>query len=128
MPVNATVPAVQKVKRLWTDSLVDALNQFFTQGNNLRRITATIDFAAIAAGAAGTETINTPPSLGVKTGDQVIAMPPANINIGLVVRSCVATADNVITLAVQNLTGSTIDAPSGVWTFLVVKNVGLEVV
>ncbi|MER5420336.1 hypothetical protein [Streptosporangium roseum] len=73
--------------------------------------TATIDFASIAAGAVGTDTVTV---TGAATGDFVLVAPPGNLNAGLVVFGFVSAA-NTVTIRVLNGTAGAIDPASASW-------------
>ena len=73
-------------------------------------VTATLDSASVATGAAGaaTDTVTVP---GVALGDMVIGMSVAVSEAGLVRRAYVSAA-NTVTISTNNLTGSSVDLAS----------------
>jgi actin-like ATPase involved in cell morphogenesis len=73
-------------------------------------VTATLDSASVATGAAGagTDTVTVP---GVALGDMVIAMSVGVSEAG-VVRRAYVSASNTVTIATDNLTGSSVDLAS----------------
>jgi hypothetical protein len=73
-------------------------------------VTATLDSASVATGAAGaaTDTVTVP---GVALGDMVIGMSVAVSEAGLVRRAYVSAA-NTVTISTNNLTGASVDLAS----------------
>ena len=73
-------------------------------------VTATLDSASVATGAAGaaTDTVTVP---GVVLGDIVIGMSASVSEAGLVRRAYVSAA-NTVTIATNNLTGASVDLGS----------------
>ena len=73
-------------------------------------VTATLDSASVATGAAGagTDTVTVP---GVALGDMVIAMSVGVSEAGIVRRAYIS-ASNTVTIATDNLTGSAVDLAS----------------
>jgi hypothetical protein len=73
-------------------------------------VTATLDSASVATGAAGaaTDTITVP---GVVLGDMVIGMSAGVSEAGLVRRAYVSAA-NTVTISTNNLTGASVDLAS----------------
>ena len=73
-------------------------------------VTATLDSASVATGAAGagTDTVTVP---GVVLGDMVIAMSVGVSEAG-VVRRAYVSASNTVTIATDNLTGGAVDLAS----------------
>jgi hypothetical protein len=73
-------------------------------------VTATLDSASVATGAAGaaTDTITVP---GVVLGDMVLGMSVAVSEAGLVRRAYVSAA-NTVTISTNNLTGASVDLAS----------------
>ena len=73
-------------------------------------VTATLDSASVATGAAGaaTDTVTVP---GVALGDIVIGMSASVSEAGLVRRAYVSAA-NTVTIATNNLTGASVDLGS----------------
>jgi hypothetical protein len=83
----------------------------------LRRATATLDFGAIAAGAAATMPVAVPKA---KVGELVAVAGPAGLDPGLVVGASV-TAANTVTVRVANTTAAAIDPAAGEFTVAVVN-------
>ena len=75
--------------------------------NDTWTVTATLDSASVATGAAGagTDTITV---AGVALGDVVLAMSVGVSEAGIVRRAYVSAA-NTVTIATDNLTGSSVD-------------------
>jgi hypothetical protein len=73
-------------------------------------VTATLDSASVATGAAGagTDTVTVP---GVALGDMVIGMSVGVSEAGIVRRAYVSAA-NTVTIATNNLTGGAVDLAS----------------
>lgn len=73
-------------------------------------VTATLDSASVATGAAGagTDTVTVP---GVALGDMVIAMSVGVSEAGIVRRAYIS-ASNTVTIATDNLTGGAVDLAS----------------
>jgi len=84
-------------------------------------VTATLDSASVANGAAGaaTDTVTVP---GVILGDIVLGMSVAVNEAGLVRRAYVSAA-NTVTIATNNLTAAAIDLASTVIDLIIVRPV-----
>ena len=82
-------------------------------------VTATLDSASVATGAAGagTDTVTVP---GVVLGDIVIGMSVAVSEAGLVRRAYVSAA-NTVTIATNNLTGASVDLASTTVDLVIVR-------
>ena len=78
--------------------------------NDTWTVTATLDSASVATGAAGAAT-DTITVAGVALGDAVIAMSVGVTEAGIVRRAYVSAA-NTVTVATNNLTGSSVDLAS----------------
>jgi hypothetical protein len=78
--------------------------------NDTWTVTATLDSASVATGAAGAAT-DTITVAGVALGDAVIAMSVGITEAGIVRRAYVSAA-NTVTVATNNLTGSSVDLAS----------------
>jgi len=78
--------------------------------NDTWSVTATLDSASVATGAAGAAT-DTITVAGVALGDAVIAMSLGVTEAGIVRRAYVSAA-NTVTVATNNLTGSSVDLAS----------------
>jgi actin-like ATPase involved in cell morphogenesis len=78
--------------------------------NDTWSVTATLDSASVASGAAGAAT-DTITVAGVALGDMVIAMSVGVSEAGVVRRAYVSAA-NTVTVATDNLTGSSVDLAS----------------
>jgi len=78
--------------------------------NDTWSVTATLDSASVATGAAGAAT-DTITVAGVALGDAVIAMSVGVTEAGIVRRAYVSAA-NTVTVATNNLTGSSVDLAS----------------
>jgi hypothetical protein len=78
--------------------------------NDTWSVTATLDSASVASGAAGAAT-DTITVSGVALGDMVIAMSVGVSEAGVVRRAYVSAA-NTVTVATDNLTGSSVDLAS----------------
>jgi hypothetical protein len=78
--------------------------------NDTWTVTATLDSASVATGAAGAAT-DTITVAGVALGDAVIAMSIGVTEAGIVRRAYVSAA-NTVTVATNNLTGSSVDLAS----------------
>jgi hypothetical protein len=78
--------------------------------NDTWTVTATLDSASVATGAAGagTDTITV---AGVALGDVVLAMSVGVSEAGVVRRAYVSAA-NTVTVATDNLTGAAVDLAS----------------
>ena len=78
--------------------------------NDTWSVSATLDSASVASGATGaaTDTITVP---GVALGDMVIGMSLGVSEAGVVRRAYVSAA-NTVTVATDNLTGSSVDLAS----------------
>ena len=78
--------------------------------NDTWSVTATLDSASVASGASGaaTDTVTVP---GVALGDMVIGMSLGVSEAGVVRRAYVSAA-NTVTVATDNLTGSSVDLAS----------------
>jgi hypothetical protein len=82
-------------------------------------VTATLDSASVATGAAGaaTDTVTVP---GVVLGDMVLSMSINVSEAGLVRRAYVSAA-NTVTIATNNLTGSAVDLASTTVELVIVR-------
>jgi hypothetical protein len=80
------------------------------------KVTVSVNPASITTLAVGSTVVAV---TGVKTGDTVIAQPPAALEAGLVLVSAIATADNQVTLRILNATAGTIDAAAANWIFTI---------
>jgi hypothetical protein len=82
-------------------------------------VTATLDSASVATGAAGaaTDTVTVP---GVLLGDMVHSMSINVSEAGLVRRAYVSAA-NTVTIATNNLTGSSVDLASTTVELVIVR-------
>jgi actin-like ATPase involved in cell morphogenesis len=78
--------------------------------NDTWSVTATLDSASVASGAAGAAT-DTITVAGVALGDMVIGMSVGVSEAGVVRRAYVSAA-NTVTVATDNLTGSSVDLAS----------------
>jgi len=78
--------------------------------NDTWSVTATLDSASVATGAAGAAT-DTITVAGVALGDMVIGMSLGVSEAGVVRRAYVSAA-NTVTVATDNLTGSSVDLAS----------------
>jgi hypothetical protein len=79
----------------------------------------TIDLASHATDVSVDTAVTVP---GVLTTDYVIAMPPTNLDSGMVVQGCRVTAANVVTMRTSNVSAGTINpASSADWDFLVFR-------
>lgn len=78
--------------------------------NDTWSVSATLDSASVATGAAGaaTDTVTVP---GVALGDMVIGMSVGVSEAGIVRRAYVSAA-NTVTIATDNLTGASVDLAS----------------
>jgi hypothetical protein len=87
-------------------------------GKDMLRGKATLDFPSVAAAGSQDLTISVP---GAAVGDDV-AGPFQNAapNAGLI-RSAWVSAANVVTVRVQNVTGSAVDPASGEYRVIVFK-------
>ena len=78
--------------------------------NDTWSVTATLDSASVASGASGAAT-DTITVAGVALGDMVIGMSVGVSEAGVVRRAYVSAA-NTVTVATDNLTGSSVDLAS----------------
>ena len=78
--------------------------------NDTWSVTATLDSASVASGAAGAAT-DTITVAGVALGDMIIGMSLGVSEAGIVRRAYVSAA-NTVTVATDNLTGSSVDLAS----------------
>lgn len=78
--------------------------------NDTWSVSATLDSASVATGAAGAAT-DTITVAGVALGDMVIGMSVGVSEAGVVRRAYVSAA-NTVTVATDNLTGSSVDLAS----------------
>jgi hypothetical protein len=78
--------------------------------NDTWSVTATLDSASVASGAAGAAT-DTITVAGVALGDMIIGMSLGVSEAGIVRRAYVSAA-NTVTVATNNLTGSSVDLAS----------------
>lgn len=57
----------------------------------------------------------------VRSGDVVIAVPPAALEAGIAVQCCHTVADGSFSLRTTNASAGAIDPASATWTFLVLR-------
>jgi hypothetical protein len=84
-------------------------------------VTATLDSASVASGAAGAGT-DTVTVAGVLLGDMVLGMSVNLSEAGLVRRAYVSAA-NTVTIATNNLTGSSVDLGTTTVELIIVRPV-----
>jgi hypothetical protein len=82
-------------------------------------VTATVDFASIAAGGVGESAAIT--VTGAAVGDRVSVGPPATIEAGLAGWSGYVSAANTVKIRIANHTGAAIDPASATWTVAIVR-------
>jgi hypothetical protein len=89
--------------------------------NDTWSVTATLDSASVGSGATGaaTDTVTVP---GVALGDMVIGMSVGVSEAGIVRRAYVSAA-NTVTIATDNLTGSSVDLASTTIKLAIVRPV-----
>lgn len=89
--------------------------------NDTWTVTATLDSASVASGATGaaTDTVTVP---GVALGDMVIGMSVGVSEAGIVRRAYVSAA-NTVTIATDNLTGSSVDLASTTLKLIIARPV-----
>lgn len=89
-----------------------------TTYSSLFAFTATVDPGSHAAVASVDTTVA---SALVKSGDVVIAVPPATLSAGIVVQGCHTVADGSFKLRTTNASAGAIDPASATWTFVVLR-------
>lgn len=57
----------------------------------------------------------------VKSGDQVVAVPPAALEAGIVVQGCHTVADGSFKVRTTNASAGAINPAAADWTFLVLR-------
>lgn len=85
---------------------------------------AAVDPASIALDAVANTAVAV---TGVATTDRIIAIPPVDLEAGLVMQSAWVSAANTVTVRLQNTTGAAIDGASKTWTFLAFRAFSKEV-
>lgn len=83
----------------------------------VRRVTAALDFGAVAAGGSASLPVNVNRA---KAGELAAVAPPAGFPVGLVVGAAV-TAANTVTVTVANATAAAVDPLVGDFTVAVVN-------
>jgi hypothetical protein len=78
----------------------------------------TVDPASHTAGASVDTTVT---SALVKSGDQVLALPPATFTAGVAVVGCHTVVDGSFKVWTTNPSAGTIDPASASWTFVVLR-------
>jgi hypothetical protein len=87
--------------------------------NDTWSVTATLDSASVGSGATGAAT-DTITVAGVALGDTVLAMSVGVSEAGVVRRAYVSAA-NTVTVATDNLTGSSVDLASTTIKLVIVR-------
>ncbi|MGE3269550.1 MAG: hypothetical protein AB7P40_12445 [Chloroflexota bacterium] len=57
----------------------------------------------------------------VKSGDLIVAMPPATLEAGIAVQGCHTVANGTFKLRTTNASAGAINPASGTWTFVVLR-------
>lgn len=104
---------------------LNRFTQFFTGGavigkggtkvKRVTRGTVAVDPASVSANSRGTTSVTI---TGVKTGDLVIMVPPSALEAGLVSSGSPVTADDTVSLMLNNVTASPVDGTSRTWEYL----------
>src|SRR4051794_21471413 len=89
-----------------------------TAFSSLFSFTATVDPASHTTGVSIDTTVN---NALVKSGDQILAIPPATFTAGVAVVGCHTIVDGSLKVRTTNPTAGTIDPASGNWTFVVLR-------
>ena len=87
-------------------------------------VSVTFDAASIGANQLATQnvTVSTSDSTApLMPGDRIIAIPPAALNSGLIVKSARYLSATQIAVTIDNITAGALDAASGTWEFLVFR-------
>lgn len=83
-----------------------------------RIVSAAVDPASINGGAAGTGTATISEG-GLQTSMNVVAIPPSDLEAGLVPMGAVVATGTTITVRLYNPTGGAVDGASKTWYFIV---------
>lgn len=86
--------------------------------------TAAVDPASIAAGAVANTAVTV---TGVTTSDRIVAIPPNDLEAGLVLQSAWVSAADTVQVRLQNASAGAVDGASKTWTFLVFRDQQVEV-
>jgi hypothetical protein len=86
-------------------------------GRDVLRAEASLDFASVAAGAAGSATVAVP---GAQVGDDVVLCPTVAPTTALVFQAYVSDVDEV-TVEARNLTAAAIDQAATTYRVIVFK-------
>lgn len=91
-----------------------------------QRLTAAVDPGSLATDVIGNTAVAV---TGVATTDDIIAIPPVDLEAGLVAQSAWASNANEVTVRIQNVSAGTVDGASKTWAFIVrpKSGVGVEV-
>lgn len=91
-----------------------------------KRLTAAVDPASLATDAVANTQITL---TGAATTDDVIAIPPVDLEAGLVCQSAWVSGANTVQVRIQNVSAGTVDGASKTWAFIVrpKSGVGVEV-
>jgi hypothetical protein len=77
--------------------------------------TAAVDPASIATDAIANTAVTV---TGVVTADRITAIPPNDLEAGLVMQSAWASGANQVTVRLQNVSAGAVDGVSKTWTFI----------
>lgn len=86
--------------------------------------TAAVDPASIAADTAANTQVAV---AGVTTADRILAIPPNDLESGLVLQAVWVSAADTIQVRLLNTTAGAIDGASKTWTFIVYRDQDREV-
>lgn len=88
--------------------------------HGVSKVAVTYDLASINGTTIADRAVTV---AGVLSGvDEILRVePPAALDYGLSIQGARVTADNTVTVRIQNVTGAPIDAASGVWTFYIAR-------
>ena len=89
-----------------------------TAYSSVFKLSTTVDPANHTAVASVDTTVT---STLVKSGDTVLAVPPATLEAGIGVQGCHTVADGSFKLRTTNASAGAIDPASATWTFLVLR-------
>lgn len=87
--------------------------------NTIVRGTVAIDPASIASAAVGETSVTI---TGATVGDTVVLSPPtAGLTAGLGLLDARVSAANTVKVRIANLSGGSVDEPSGTWTYMLIR-------
>ena len=96
-----------------TAAVINYADAQFSQVDGYYAVSGTLDFPSIAAQASSDQTIAAPSGVSFSAGRVVQLGLPNNVPAGIIYSAFVSLSGNSITVRATNVTGASIDPPSG---------------